>query len=128
MGTHCVLFGWWFSPWELWEVWLVDIVVLPMRLQTPLVPSVLSLTSPLMSPCSVQCLAVYICICTGPALRGQLYRAPISKYFFASAKVSGFDVSRWNGSLSKVISGWPLLQFLLHSLSLHFLLTGGILD
>jgi hypothetical protein len=26
----CVLFGWWFSPWELWGVWLVDIVVLPM--------------------------------------------------------------------------------------------------
>ena len=26
----CVLFGWWFSAWELWELWLVDIVVLPM--------------------------------------------------------------------------------------------------
>ena len=24
----CVLFGWWFSPWELWVVWLVDIVFL----------------------------------------------------------------------------------------------------
>jgi hypothetical protein len=22
--TPCVLFGWWFSPWELWENWLVD--------------------------------------------------------------------------------------------------------
>ena len=22
----CVLFGWWFSSWELWWVWLVDIV------------------------------------------------------------------------------------------------------
>ena len=21
----CVLSGWWFSPWELWQVWLVDI-------------------------------------------------------------------------------------------------------
>jgi hypothetical protein len=33
----CVLFGWWFSPWELWRggVWLVDIVVLSMDLQTP---------------------------------------------------------------------------------------------
>jgi len=33
----CVLFGWWFSPWELCGegVWLVDIVVLPMGLQTP---------------------------------------------------------------------------------------------
>ena len=25
-----VLFGWWFIPWELWGVWLVDIVVLPL--------------------------------------------------------------------------------------------------
>ena len=30
----CVLFGWWFSPWELWDIWLVDTVVLPMGLQT----------------------------------------------------------------------------------------------
>jgi hypothetical protein len=35
----CVHLGWWFRPWELW---LVDIVVLPMGLQTPLAPSVLS--------------------------------------------------------------------------------------
>jgi hypothetical protein len=42
--TPCVLFGWWFSPWELWGFWLVDIVVLPMELQTPSAPSVLSLT------------------------------------------------------------------------------------
>jgi hypothetical protein len=34
----CVLLGWWLSPWELWGVWLVDIVVQPMRLQTPLAP------------------------------------------------------------------------------------------
>ena len=47
----CVLFGWWFSPWELWGVWLVDIVVLPMGLQTPSAPSVLPLTPPLGSLC-----------------------------------------------------------------------------
>jgi hypothetical protein len=40
MGPSCVLFGWWFSPWELWGVQLVDIV-LPMGLQSPPVPSVL---------------------------------------------------------------------------------------
>jgi hypothetical protein len=34
----CVLFGWLFSPWQLWWVWLVDIVVFPMVLQTPSVP------------------------------------------------------------------------------------------
>jgi len=41
--TPCILFGWWFSPWKLWVVWLVDIVVLPTGLQTPSAPSVLSL-------------------------------------------------------------------------------------
>ena len=76
MGNPCVLFGWWFSPGELWGVWLVDIVILPMKLQTPSAPTVLALTSSLVSSHSVQCLAVYICICIGPALaelhRGQL--------------------------------------------------------
>ena len=28
-----VLFGWWFSPWELWGYWLVHIVVPPIGLQ-----------------------------------------------------------------------------------------------
>jgi hypothetical protein len=28
----CVFFGWWFSPWELWEYWLVHIVAPPMGL------------------------------------------------------------------------------------------------
>jgi hypothetical protein len=40
----CVLFGWWFCPWELW---VVDIVVLPIGLQISSAPSVLSLTPPL---------------------------------------------------------------------------------
>jgi hypothetical protein len=31
----CVLFGWWFSPWELWGYWLVHIVVPPEGLQNP---------------------------------------------------------------------------------------------
>ena len=34
----CVLFGWWFSLWELWGCWLVNTVVPPMRLQTPSSP------------------------------------------------------------------------------------------
>jgi hypothetical protein len=37
----CIIFGWWFSSWELWGVWLVDIVVPPVGLQTPSAPSVL---------------------------------------------------------------------------------------
>ena len=53
----CVLFGWWFSPWKLWVVWLVDIV-LPMGLQTPSAPSTLPLTLPLGSPSSAPWLAI----------------------------------------------------------------------
>jgi hypothetical protein len=78
--------------------WLVDIIVLPMVLQTPSVPSVFPLTPPLGSPCSVQWLASSTCICIGQALaeplRGQLYQAPVRKHFLASAIVSGFGFSR----------------------------------
>ena len=49
----CVLFWWWLSPWELSGVWLVDIVVLPIGLQTPSTPSVHSLTLLLGIPASV---------------------------------------------------------------------------
>jgi len=92
----CVLFGWWFSPLELWKVWLVDIVVLPVGLQTPTAPSVLSLTPPLGSPRPVQWLTVsiciYICQALAEPLRRQLYQAPVSMHFLASAIVSGFGV------------------------------------
>ena len=50
----CVLFGWWFSPWELWRYRLVHIVVPPMGLQTPSAPWVLLLAPPLGTLCSVQ--------------------------------------------------------------------------
>ena len=61
----CVLLDWWLSPWELWGegCLLVDIVVLPMGLQTPSAPSVLSLTPPLGSPCSFRWLASSILLC-----------------------------------------------------------------
>jgi len=45
--SPCIFFGWWFGLWELCGVWLVDIVVCSMGLQTPSAPSVLSLTPPL---------------------------------------------------------------------------------
>ena len=68
-----VLFGWWFSSWELR---LVNIA-LPMGLQTPSAPPVLAQTSPLGSQCSVWWLAANISICIGQAmaepLRRQLY-------------------------------------------------------
>jgi len=86
---------------------VVDIV-LPIRLQSPSVPIDLALTSPLDSPCSVQCLIVEIHICIDLALVecvwGQLYWASVSRHFLASAKVSGFGVSRWDGSLGAL--GW----------------------
>jgi hypothetical protein len=46
----CVLLCWWLSPWEFWWVCLVDIVVLPMGLQTPSTPSVFSLNSCIVDP------------------------------------------------------------------------------
>jgi hypothetical protein len=77
----CVLFVWWFSPWELWIIWLVDIV-LPMVMQTPTVPSVASLTPSFGTLCSVQLLAASICLCICQALaeplRRQLHHAPAS--------------------------------------------------
>jgi len=126
----CTLW-WWFSPGELWGIWLVDIV-LPMGLQTPLLPSVFALTNPLGFPRSVWCLAGCICLCISQALteplRRQPYQAPVCKYFLASSIVSGFGVSRWEGFLGVAVSGWPFLQFLIHSLSMNFLFTWGILD
>jgi hypothetical protein len=74
---------------------LVVIVVLPMGLQPPLTPLVFSLTPPLGTPCSVQWLAVniclYICQALVEPLRRQLCQAPVSKHFLTSSTlVSGF--------------------------------------
>ena len=96
-----------------WGVWLVDIVVLPMELQTPSAPSVLSLTPPLGTLCSVQWLAesIHFCICQALAepLRRQLYQAPVSMHFLASTIVSGFSNCIWDESLGGTVSGWPFL-------------------
>jgi hypothetical protein len=80
---------------------LADIAVLPMGLQTPSAPSVLSRTSPLGTPCSVQWLAVsiciYICQALAEPLRRQLNQAAVGTYFLASSVVSGFGDSIWDG-------------------------------
>ena len=47
----CIHFGWWFSSWALYGVWLIDIVP-PMGLQTHSAPSGLFLTPPLGTLCS----------------------------------------------------------------------------
>lgn len=126
--SPCELFGWWFSSWELWGIWLVDIIAFPMGLQDPSVPSVLPLTPPLGSLCSVWWFAVCICIGIGQALRRQLYQAPVSNCFLASAIVSRFGVSRGYGCLGGAICGWPFFQSLLHSFSLRASCFHGIWD
>ena len=112
-------------PGSSGEVWFDDIVVLILGLQTPSTPSVFSLSPSLWSPCSVQWFAASIplCICQALAepLRRQLYLAPVSKHFLASATVFGFGVCIWDGSGGGVVSGCPFLQFLLHILSPYFL-------
>ena len=93
--------------------------------KAPSAPSVLPLTLPLGSLCSVQWLAVSLCICVDQGLaeplRKQLYQAPVSKYFLASTILSGFGVCMWDGSTGGAVSDWPFLLSLLHSLSLYFL-------
>jgi hypothetical protein len=115
----CTL-GLWLSPWELWGFWWVDIVVLPMGLQSPSTPLVLSLTPLLGTPCSVQWLAESICLCSCKALAGPLrrqpYQAPFSMYFLASAIVSGFVNCIWDeppsGSLWMAFSSVSALHFI----------------
>jgi hypothetical protein len=90
----CVLLCWWLSPWGFWGVWLVDIVALPIELQNPSIPSILSLTPLLETPGSIQWLTANICLCIchalAEALRRQPYQAPVIMYFLGSTIVSGF--------------------------------------
>jgi hypothetical protein len=110
-------------------IWLVDIIVLPMGLQTPSVPSVLSLTlplgTPLGTPCSVQWLAMNIHLCIFPSLaeplRRELYQAPIRMHFLASTIESGFGDCIWDRFPGGAVFGWPFLHSLLHTLSPYLL-------
>jgi hypothetical protein len=112
--SPCVLFGWWFGPWELRGYWSVHIVVPPMGLQTPSAPWVLSLAPPLGTLCSVQgvTMSLHFCICQTLAepLRKQQYQAPVSKHPLVSTIVCAFGNSF-------CITGWTFLRFLLHTFS-----------
>ena len=81
-------------PGSSGRYWLVHIVVPPVGLQAPSAPSILSLSPPLGTLCSVQWLAESIHHCISQALeeplRRQIYQAPVSKYLLASTIVSGF--------------------------------------
>jgi hypothetical protein len=65
---------------------------------------------------------------SGRASQGTAIPGSCQQSFLASAIVSGFGVCRWDGSLGGTVSGWPFLQFLFPNLSLHFHLTGRILN
>ena len=82
---------------------MVDIVVLPMGLQAPSAPSVISLTPPLGTLCSptVDCEPLYL---SGSGTATQ-ETAPISKHFLASTLVSGFGDCILDGSPGGAFSG-----------------------
>jgi hypothetical protein len=120
----CVLFGWWFSPWELWGVSLLILLFFPW------VANPFSSVSPFSNSSigtlwSVQWLAVSIhfCICQALAepLRRQLYHAPVSKHLLASRKLYGFSGYIWDGSSGGAVSRWSFLHSLLCTLSLYLL-------
>jgi len=78
-------------------------------LQTHSAPSILSLTPPLGTSFSVQWLAasIHLCVCQALAkpLRGQLYQAPVSIHFLASAIVTGFGGCIWDRLSGGAVSG-----------------------
>jgi hypothetical protein len=108
-----VLLAWWLRPWKLGGVWLVDIGVLPMGLQTPSAPSVLSLPPPVWTLHSVQWLAasIQLCICKTLAvpLMRQLYQTPFRKHFLTSTIVSDVvDVSWMNPQVGQCLDTYLL--------------------
>ena len=52
---------------------------------------------------------------------GRASQASVSMHFLASTVVSGFSDGIWDGSPGEAVSGWPLLQYLLHTFSPYFL-------
>jgi len=76
-------------------------------LQTLQAPSALSLTPPIRSLCSVQCLAAIIPLCISQAMaepfREQLYQTPDSMHFLASAVVQLVDCT-WDGLPDREVS------------------------
>ena len=116
-----VFFGWWFSPRYLWGYWLVHIVP-PTELQTTSAPWVLSLAPSLGTLYSIQWMLVsihfHICQALEEPHRRQPYHTPVSKLLLASTTVPGFADCLLDASPGGAVSGWSLLQSLLHNLSL----------
>ena len=89
--------------------WLADTFVLPMGLQTPSAPSVLPeflhWGRCAQSDGWLQASAFVLVRLLAEHLRRQLYQTLVSKHFFASARVSGFVICKWDGSL-----GWAAIK------------------
>ena len=68
------------SPWVLWTVWLVHIVVIPIRLQTHSAPSVLPVSCLLGTPWSVWYLSVSISLFSCQEMAELLRRASTCWY------------------------------------------------
>ena len=105
---------------------LVDIVVIPVGLQTSSTCSVQSQSPLLETRCSVNWLTVniHLCICkalAGP-LRRQSYQATFNIHFLASTIVSGFGNYICDESPDGTIPGWPFLHSLFYTLASYFLL------
>jgi hypothetical protein len=65
---------------------------------------------------------------SGRASKGTAIPGSFQQFLLGISVVSVFGVSRLDRFLFVAVSGWPFLQSLLHFLSLHFFLTGAILD
>ena len=119
----CVPFGWWFSPWELWEYWLVHIIVPPMGLQMPSAPLVLFL-APNWGPCAQSSGWLWAFTSLSGTSRSS-QETTISGS--CQQALVGIHNSVWVCCLymgwipSGTVSGWPFLQFLFYALSQYLL-------
>ena len=59
---------------------------------------------------------------TGRDSQGTVLSGSCQQDLVASTIVSGFGGCIWDGFLGGAVSGWPILQSLLHTLSPYFLL------
>jgi hypothetical protein len=99
----CVLFGWWFSPWELWgrgSGWFILFFFLWGCKTFQFIqsfPSFLHLGPCAQSDVWMQAsISVLVRLCQ--FLRRQLYQAPVKKHFLVSTIASGFGVCIWDTS------------------------------
>ena len=118
-----VLFGWWFSPWDLrglvgWNCCSSFGVTNPFSSFRSYSNSFIG--HPVLGPvvgCKHPCLYL-----SGSGRDSLLYQAPVSKHFLAFTVVLRFGVHISDGPIHRTVSGWPFLQSLLHTLSTYFLL------